>query len=1695
MAAGAPLRPLIAGDRVRRNPDWWRYGADDGGIGGEGTVSSVDHRLGVCDVRWHASGRVGQYRWGRGDAWDITPVAQPRDNPSAGAPTQRVVSPSRPPASPRIPDPAPAPQHGCGAGPAADPHAVALSGARGPRRTPPSGTGDDTAFWAHAHEHGGGALPPPGDGAGCAKLLLISVSYGDDPALFLPGAAGELRAVQQLLSRRGFVPPQRRVLTEGSESPPTRDGIMSALRWLVRGSVAGDALYLHVVARGLRSLPDLGEDPGEGDALAPCDWRDAGLVRDDELWDVLVGGLAPGARLTCVFDVFRAGASLLSLPFHLTAASDGALTLTETPTEPIPGQVVSVGLAPGAAPRTGVEAAAAQSGPSGALSSAFVSALVARPRPTHEQLALDLRSVLRQRLGERAPGVVVSASQRFDLRAPFSLQAVPQEIGPPAGGGEAEHLALLRRVEMLEDELDRQRSGRGPAQRRSGGRGAPRRASQLEPPDEIVGAARAVIVGIDYKDCPQEPARLTSCPNKPSDEARLVQQRLMEQGFNARVQLLTDDAAAERLRPTRDNLLAALRWLTRDAVAGEALYFHFIGHGAAAGQGGDGSTVALAPLDFSRRGFITGDEVRSVLISPLPAGCRLICVADLAAAGTVSELPHVISSVPGAGLSFSHSALDAGSIPAAVAILSCLPGEADGVGEDGPPPRPSCCLSRALATVLDMDPQPLLGALLGDLGEQLRQQLGDGCRAPCLATSWRCSEGDVFHLGTAPQRLRRRKQREQPTSGISPERPRPESAAGRGARPAQGGPAADPKSPAGAYDGGAARVKVSGAEATVSRGDIWKDAIKKALIDGNTLRFEDEEVGTATYDPGKETLHFPQLGSGGSTWAKDKAPPGGKGGEAEHATVAAYPQPPPRPVPVVVGASRALVIGIDYAGQECALQGCARDTQTVQRFLQRQGFHAELRCLTDDNPAQLPVRANILACLRWLSRGCVPGDSLFLHFIGHGGRHPGREQGRQQELDVPALCPLDWASAGVIGAGELGEVLLGTLPPGTRLTCVFDLDHPCPTPICDLAHSLAAAHDGGFEMRECPGQPHPAHVVSITAAPPPPPRPPGATVGALTTAFMTVLNQTPQPRYEQLVSGLGAVLRQRCGEGAPTPRLSSSRRVAPDSEFGLGTLLDPGLSQGAPQVSSPPPLILLGPQGAEPLSPPGGIVTGASKALVVGATYQRQGGRELPQSGGEARGVVALLERAGFGHGVKLLTEDNPLALPTRANIVQSMRWLVAGAEPGDALVFAFVGHGARVLEADPGDPGPPAIAPSDWAKAGIINRDEICEVLLHGLSSGVHLTALFDIAAPSEPIALRHSLTAEADGAFTLTHGRGGQAAGDAVFLALLPDPRQPPPPPAAGPKACGALSAAVCTVLGRHPQPTCAQLLSDIRQQVAQRTGTPALVPRLSSSNPFAPADRFCLGALPAAAPPPNWGAGRDWGAAGSPPPGWRGPSAIRDDGSLIDPSPRRLHAQRAPSTEPRHALHPQMSPRPLQPPYGGAGGGGQGFYDPRKMAELTAAVREIQDSIHDALSEVRGRGGGGELSARRSAERSAPTLQRGTPSPPRHAAVSPPPPPQPLASPLPPGAAPRLVTLRYPSEPLGMRLVPSQGGGAVLVESVAAASPAEAAGICAGDVVHAIGGFPVRSSDDVRAARGLTSRQGLANVFIDVTPAALA
>ncbi|CCJ30141.1 unnamed protein product [Pneumocystis jirovecii] len=161
-----------------------------------------------------------------------------------------------------------------------------------------------------------------------------------------------------------------------------------------------------------------------------------------------------------------------------------------------------------------------------------------------------------------------------------------------------------------------------------------------------------------------------------------------------------------------------------------------------------------------------------------------------------------------------------------------------------------------------------------------------------------------------------------------------------------------------------------------------------------------------------------------------------------------------------LGRKKALFIGINYFGTRRQLSGCINgediyfllfsmtrailDVHNISQFVQeRYGYHIDdIVILTDDqtNPRGIPTKKNIIDAMHWLVKDAKPNDSLFFHYSGHGGQIDDMD-GDEEDGSDEVIYPVDSNHAGYITDDIMHNILVRSLPPGCRLTAIFDCCH------------------------------------------------------------------------------------------------------------------------------------------------------------------------------------------------------------------------------------------------------------------------------------------------------------------------------------------------------------------------------------------------------------------------------------------------------------------------------------------------------------------------------------------------------------------------------------------------------------------------------------------------------------------------------
>ncbi|KAF9450916.1 hypothetical protein P691DRAFT_664412 [Macrolepiota fuliginosa MF-IS2] len=286
------------------------------------------------------------------------------------------------------------------------------------------------------------------------------------------------------------------------------------------------------------------------------------------------------------------------------------------------------------------------------------------------------------------------------------------------------------------------------------------------------------------------------------------------------------------------------------------------------------------------------------------------------------------------------------------------------------------------------------------------------------------------------------------------------------------------------------------------------------------------------------------------------------------------------------GKKKALCIGINYFGQNGELRGCINDARNIQRFLGKH-FHykpEDIVMLTDDaqNTRMKPTKENIIQAMQWLVKGASPNDSLFFHYSGHGGQTKDLDGDEADGYDE-VIYPVDFQKNGHIVDDLMHEIMVKPLPAGCRLTAIFDschsgsaLDLPYiystegkvkePNLAAEAGQGLLSAvssyakGDMGGVFKSAMGlvkvasgntakaekyakatRTSPADAISWsgckdsqtsadTAEA-------GQATGAMSYAFMTVLDANPQQSFQELLVNIRDILKSKYSQ---KPQLSSS---------------------------------------------------------------------------------------------------------------------------------------------------------------------------------------------------------------------------------------------------------------------------------------------------------------------------------------------------------------------------------------------------------------------------------------------------------------------------------------------------------------------------------------------------------------------------
>ncbi|WJX22041.1 hypothetical protein P8452_11388 [Trifolium repens] len=153
--------------------------------------------------------------------------------------------------------------------------------------------------------------------------------------------------------------------------------------------------------------------------------------------------------------------------------------------------------------------------------------------------------------------------------------------------------------------------------------------------------------------------------------------------------------------------------------------------------------------------------------------------------------------------------------------------------------------------------------------------------------------------------------------------------------------------------------------------------------------------------------------------------------------------------------------------------------------------------------------------------------------------------------------------------------------------------------------------------------------------------------------------------------------------------------------------------------------------------------TGNKRAVLCGVSYSRRQYRLKGTVNDVVNMNSLLVENFGFPiQSIHVLTEEpkDPNLIPTKRNIMESLKWLVKDCKLGDSLVFYFSGHGTQqYYKEDENFLLKGTIFPVDFLREGMITNNEINSTIVEPLKNGVKLHAIIDACHSGTTLDLMH--------------------------------------------------------------------------------------------------------------------------------------------------------------------------------------------------------------------------------------------------------------------------------------------------------------------------------------------------------------------
>jgi len=157
----------------------------------------------------------------------------------------------------------------------------------------------------------------PATATGTKRAVMIGINYVGDKPGELSGCWNDvLNMKQYLVNVHGFEEDNIVILLDdGNHTEPTKANIIDAYKTVIDQAEDGDAIFLHYSGHGTKLRDDDG-DEGDGydEALVPRDFQTSGMIRDDDLYDILIKNLPEGVHMVSLMDCCHSG-TIMDLPY------------------------------------------------------------------------------------------------------------------------------------------------------------------------------------------------------------------------------------------------------------------------------------------------------------------------------------------------------------------------------------------------------------------------------------------------------------------------------------------------------------------------------------------------------------------------------------------------------------------------------------------------------------------------------------------------------------------------------------------------------------------------------------------------------------------------------------------------------------------------------------------------------------------------------------------------------------------------------------------------------------------------------------------------------------------------------------------------------------------------------------------------------------------------------------------------------------------------------------------------------------------------------------------------------------------------------------------------------------------------------------------------------------------------------------